>query len=195
MKSILVFLFTVLSLSAYSQALDSISVVKKDSSWYLKRITAYEDGSEDYTFKSIGDSLLIVNYLTGLSFDAATQLAAAGATVAKKFQIIKLINSYDNALEQAGLKTTKEVIHERLSPNFISDWKCIENDTVKNAEIFNNTNGVLKIKINEVTKSISIFAYGWIRIHNYPVTGENKDLFQVAHNLFVSADRDIILKR
>ena len=46
-----------------------------DSSWYLKRITAFEDGSEDYTFKSIGDSLLIVNYLTGfrLDFSPATQ--------------------------------------------------------------------------------------------------------------------------
>lgn len=195
MKLILVFLFLVLSFSVYSQALDSISVVKKDSSWYLKRITSYEDGSEDYTFKSIGDSLLIVNYLTSMSYDAANKIASAGAVIATKFQTVKLINSYNNALKEAGLPTVLQTIQQLHKDELSGDWKSIVNNNVLAAEIFVNDNGVLKIKIEGVTKNITIFAKGWLRIHNYPVTGENTDLFGITNNIYFSADKDVILKR
>ena len=195
MKSILVFLFTVLSLSAYSQTLDSISVIKKDSSWYLKRITAYEDGSEDYTFKSIGDSLLIVNYLTSMSYDAANKIAVAGATIATKFQTIKLINSYNNALKEAGLPTVLQTIQKLHQDELSGNWKSVINNNVSVAEVFVNDNGVLKIKIEGVTKNLIIFAKGWLRINNYPTTGENTDLFGITNNIYFSADKDVILKR
>ena len=195
MKSILTFLFTVLSLSAYSQTLDSISVIKKDSSWYLKRITAYEDGSEDYTFKSIGDSLLIVNYLTSMSYDAANKIAVAGATIATKFQTIKLINSYNNALKEAGLPTVLQTIQKLHQDELSGNWKSVINNNVSVAEVFVNDNGVLKIKIEGVTKNLIIFAKGWLRINNYPTTGENTDLFGITNNIYFSADKDVILKR
>ena len=195
MKSILTFLFTVLSLSAYSQTLDSISVIKKDSSWYLKRITAYEDGSEDYTFKAIGDSLLIVNYLTSMSYDAANKIATAGATIATKFQTIKLINSYNNALKEAGLPTVLQTIQKLHQDELSGNWKSVINDNVSVAEVFVNDNGVLKIKIEGVTKNLIIFAKGWLRINNYPTTGENTDLFGITNNIYFSADKDVILKR
>ena len=120
-----------------------------------------------------------------MSYDSAVRIAAAGEIVATKNQTVKLINSYNKALEEAGLPTVFDVIQKAHESELEGNWKLVANDTVSNVEMFKNNNNVFKIKIDGVNKTVVIFAKQWLRILAYPATGSNTDLFLVSDKLYI----------
>lgn len=197
MKNITVVLFLFISVivSAQETTFDSIAIVKKDSTWYLKRISVFDNGGEDYTLKPVGDSLAMLNYLSSMTFDMASQLSASAALVVKKGQTVKLINAYNKALEAAGFISAVDNIEKLIGDEFVGNWKFVNNGTLSNVEVFKNDAGVLKLKINNTNKTLTIFARNWIRIQAYPVAGESLDLYLISPGVYSDINKQVIIKK
>lgn len=159
-----------------------------DSIWYETKITTYSGGRTETIRQPVGDTATLVGYFANRNVDLNRQLAQAALITIQRAAVVRANRVSDRALTARGLPSIfpafdtlfwREYLNDRATgPDFTQNYTVLQNGTQYAATMRRLGNGNIRLSWNGNNYRIIIYSDTWVRINNYPVQGQDTDLFR-----------------
>ena len=166
-----------------------------DSIFYEVRTVTYSNGRQETVREAVGDTVTTVSFFTNRSVDINRQTAQAAQIVIQRPAVVRAVRVSDKALLNANIGSVyngldslfwREYLNAAAAFPYQQAYTARSAGTNFAATMRRLANGNIRLSFNSVNYQVLIYSDNWIRVRDFPISGQNTDLFRTGKNRWES---------